>query len=296
MILFKKKAIEQLSPNIIKNIYKQHRLIRYCQFILGLFLVAVSFNIFILNNNIVYGVSGLGVMAKKLWSLDPSLVILISSIFLLILSYIFLGREKTRNTVLGSLLYPVFVKLTEGLVQYIDLGSTEVIVTVLCGAVISGLGLGLIFKAGFTTGGTDILNHIVSKYWKMSVGKAMFFTDGVIILCSLKVFGFQPFIYSVITLYIISIMTDKVILGVSESKAFYIITEHETSVKKFIMSNLSHGVTVLEGRGGYTGNNIKVIMCIIPTKEYFLFKEGIKEIDKDAFFVVTDAYEVSGGE
>ena len=102
--------------------------------------------------------------------------------------------------------------------------------------------------------------------------------------------------YSLITLYIISVMTDKVILGISQSKAFYIITEHETAVKQFILKHLNHGVTVLDGRGGYTGNHQKVIMCVIPTKEYFMFKEGIHQIDKNAFFVVTDAYEVSGGE
>ena len=89
-------------------------------------------------------------------------------------------------------------------------------------------------------------------------------------------------------------MTDKVILGISQSKAFYIITEHETDVKKFITQNLSHGVTVLEARGGYTGNMEKVIMCIVPTKEYYLFKEGIRMIDEHAFFIVTDAYEVFG--
>ena len=83
---------------------------------------------------------------------------------------------------------------------------------------------------------------------------------------------------------------------ISQSKAFYIITEHESEVKKFILQNLSHGVTVLDGRGGYTGNHQKVIMCIIPTKEYFVVKEGIYAIDKNAFFVVTDAYEVLGGE
>ncbi len=87
-------------------------------------------------------------------------------------------------------------------------------------------------------------------------------------------------------------MTDKVILGISEEKSFYIVTEHETEVKKFIMEYLSHGVTILEGRGGYTGNRQKVIMCIIPTKEYFTAKEGILTIDPKAFMLVTDAYEV----
>ena len=215
--------------------------------------------------------------------------------FLLTLSLIVLGKDKTRNTVIGSLLYPVFVKLTEGLIQYVDLGNTEPILLIVSGAVLTGLGLGLIFKSGFTTGGTDILNQIVSEKAKISIGKSMFFTDGIIIATALFVFGFQKFIYSIISMYIISVMTDKVILGISQSKSFYIITEHEEEVKNYILNYLSHGVTMLDAKGGYTGNRQKVIMCIIPTKDYFKAKEGIHAIDKEAFFLVTDAYEVYGG-
>ena len=127
------------------------------------------------------------------------------------------------------------------------------------------------------------------------MGKSMYFTDFIIIIFSIFIFDLPTFVYSVLNLYIVSIITDKVVLGISSSKAFYIITEHETEIKKYITQNLSHGVTVLEARGGYTGNVEKVIMCIIPTKEYYVFKEGIKMIDENAFFVVTDAYEVSGG-
>lgn len=280
--------------NIISQIYKKDRIVRYSFFLLGLLLIALSYNIFILPNDVVYGVGGLGVIFYRTMGIDPSVVILIGSIILLILSYFLLGWEQTRNSIVGSLLYPVFVKLTENFASIINLGTTEVIVTVICGAVVSGIGLGFVFKSGFTTGGTDILNQIVSKYFKVSIGKSMLFTDGVIIFSSIFVFGFQKFIYSIISMYIIGIMTDKVILGISESKSFYIITEHETDVKKYILHNLSHGVTVLEARGGYTGNMLKVIMCIIPTKEYFKVKEGIKTIDPNAFFLVTDAYEVSG--
>lgn len=268
---------------------------RYSEFILGIFLIALSYNFFMLPHNIVYGVGGLGVIFKKLIGADPSIIILISSLILLILSWIFLGKESTKKTILGSLLYPIFVKLTEFLPGVLSLGEIEPLLEIICGALVSGLGLGLVFKSGFTTGGTDILNQIVSKYWKMNVGKAMFYTDGVIILISLFIFNFETFVHSVLNLYIVSFMTDKVILGISQSKAFYIITSEETSVKKFIMGSMVHGVTVLEGRGGYTGDFKKVIMCIVPTSQYCELKEGIRKIDKNAFFVVTDAYEVSGG-
>ena len=283
------------NVNVLNNIYKKDRIKRYCQFILGVFIAAVSYNLFLLPSSIVYGVGGLGVMFNKLFGFNPSLVILIGSVLLLILSFILLGYDKTKNSIIGSILYPIFVYFTTWIVDYVNFSGADAIVIVIFGAVLSGFGLGLIFKSGFTTGGTDILNQIVSKYFKMSLGTSMFFTDGIIILASVFVFGWTKVMYSIISLYIISVMSDKVILGVSQSKAFYIITNHESEVKKFITNSLKHGVTVLDGRGGFTGNNQKVIMCTIPTKQYFLVKEGIHEIDPEAFFIVTDAYEVSGG-
>ncbi len=280
--------------NIINQIYKKDRLVRYATFLLGLLLISMAYNIFVLPNNIVYGVGGLGVIFYRTMQIDPSLVIMMGSVLLLVVSYLTLGWDKTRNSIIGSLLYPVFVKLTGPLCSYIDLGATETIVTVICGAVICGFGLGLVFKSGFTTGGTDILNQIFSKYFKVSIGTSMIFTDGIIITIALFVFGFQNFIYSIINMYIIGIMTDKVILGISESKTIYIITEHEEKIKQYILKNLSHGVTIIEAKGGYTGNQQKIIMCIIPTKEYFKAKEGIHTIDPNAFLLVTDAYEVRG--
>lgn len=293
--MFFKKRKEQDLSNIIDKIYDHDRLIRSFEFLLGVFIVALSYNVFLLPSNIVYGVGGIGVILKKIFGITPSLTIFVGSMFLLILSYFTLGKKKTAHTVAGSILYPIFVEATSYYVNFFDLGNLEPIVVVIVGAVVHGLGLGLIFKAGYTTGGTDILNAIVSKIGKMSIGKAMLLTDGLIILVGLFVFNFPTFIYSVISLYIISIMTDKVILGISQSKTFYIITDNETLVKKFIMNNLNHGVTILNGRGGYTGDNQKVIMCTIPTREYYVVKEGIREIDPQAFFLVTDAYEVFGG-
>ena len=199
------------------------------------------------------------------------------SIILLILSYFTLGWEKTRNSIIGSLLYPVFVKLTGPLSGYLDFGATETIVTVICGSVLNGFGLGLVFKSGFTTGGTDILNQIVSKYAKISIGKAMIFTDGIIVAMAMFVFGFQKFIYSIINMYLIGVMTDKVILGISESKCFYIITEHEEEIKEFILKNLSHGVTVLEARGGYTSNTTKEVVKVTKFEELLDAREMLKK-------------------
>ncbi len=292
MIFKHKKKFEE---NILKIIYSKDRLKRYVSFVIGVLIVAIAYNLFMVPSKVVYGVGGVGIILQDLFGIAPSLTIFIGSVLLLILSFLLLGKEKTTSSVVGSILYPIFVELTSNIGNYIDLGNASPLLIVIFGAVINGFGLGIIFKTGFTTGGTDILNQIVAKYAKTSVGNAMFFTDGVIIVSGVFVFGWTRLMYSLISLYIISVMTDKVILGISESKAFYIITSHEGEIKDFILSHLSHGVTVLDAKGGFTGNSQKVIMCIIPTKEYFVAKEGISAIDPDAFFVVTDAYEVSGG-
>ena len=153
----------------------------------------------------------------------------------------------------------------------------------------------MIFKAGFSLGGTDIINQIISKYCKVSIGNAMYFSDGTIVLLSGLAFGINKIMYALLLLYIISYITDRVILGISDSKAFYIITKEDQKIKEYIIKNLKHSVTELSAKGGFAQKKETVLMCVLPTKEYYRFKEGINEIDPNAFFVVTDAYQVVGG-
>ena len=124
----------------------------------------------------------------------------------------------------------------------------------------------------------------------------MLIIDGLIIISGAFVFGFLKFMYAIIILYIISILTDKVLIGISESKAFYIITSKKEEVCDFVINELNHSITTMDAKGGFSNKKNSVLFTVIPTKEYFKFKQGIKMIDKDAFFTVIDAYEVMGGE
>ncbi len=266
------------------------------EFIIGCFLVALAFNLFMSPNNLVAGgVSGFSLILKHFFGLNPSTIISIANVFLIILSFLVLGKEKTKATILGSILFPVFVSLTEHLSTYISFKESEMILIAVFGGALQGLGAGLIFRAGYSTGGTDILNMIISKVFKMSLGNSMFFTDGTIIVIGAFVFGFNHLMYSLIILYLISTITDKVVLGISDSKAFYIITSKEKEVKDFVINELKHGVTEFKARGGYNSENQTVLMGVVPTREYYKLKEGIHNIDKDAFFVAMDSYEVKGG-
>lgn len=285
------------TKTILANIYQHDKFKRYTQFIFGCLLVALAFNLFFATNDIVAGgVSGLSIILKHYFGINKAVFILITNILLLILSYFVLGKEVTKANILGSILFPILVNLTEPLSTYISFKQSEMLLVAVFGGLLQGLGAGLIFKAGFSTGGTDILNMIVSKKFKMSMGSSMLCTDGLIVTAGLFVFGFNKLMYALIVLYLISIFTDKVLLGISDSKAFYIITQQEEQVKNFILNELKHGVTVFQAQGGYEKEKKDVLMCVIPTKEYYALKEGIHNIDKTAFFVVTDAYQVIGGE
>ena len=282
---------------ILEKINSKSSIKRHLQLLIGCLLIATSYNLFLVPNNIVAGgVAGFAIIINHLFNIDNSLVILIGAIFLLILSYFLLGKEKTKATILGSLLFPVCVNLTQNIGNIIDIDTNQLLLISVFGGVVYGFGAGLIYKAGFTTGGTDIINQILSKYLKISMGNSMLYCDGTIVLLTAFVFGPTQFMYSIIILYVISYMSDRVILGVSDSKAFYIVTEEEEKIKEYILKYLNHGVTVFNAKGGYAKENQKVLMCVLPTKDYYKLKEGIHEIDPHSFFVVTDAYEVFGGE
>lgn len=275
---------------------KKKQLFRILSFIAGLFIFACAFTFFLLPNNLVFGgVSGVSIIFKEICGFDTAIFVLVVSVILLLISFLVLGKEKTIGSVLGSLLLPVFLEITSFISNYITFDEVELLLAAIFGGLLAGIGIGLVYKAGFTTGGTDIINDIMHKYLKIGFGKSMLIIDLVIVISSIFVFGFNMFIYALVVLFIMTTMTDRVILGVGRSKAFYIATDKTDEVKNFIIKEMGHGVTLLDGIGGKSNEDQDILFCVVPTRDYYLLKEGIYRIDKRAFFVVCDAYEVFGG-
>jgi uncharacterized membrane-anchored protein YitT (DUF2179 family) len=282
---------------VVEYINKKSYMKRLIQFIIGCFIVSLAYNIFIAPNDLVPGgVGGIAIVLNNLFGLENSTTIFILDIILLIISYFLLGKDKTKASILGSILFPIFVKLTEYVNVWLRIDTSQLLLSAIFGGILYGFGAGLVFKAGFTTGGTDIINQIISKYCKISLGKSMLFSDGLIVLSSGIFFGINSMMYSIVILYIISLISDRVVLGISDSKVFFIVTEKDEEVRQYIIKYLGHGVTIFKAKGGFKKSTENVLMAVLPTKDYFRLKEGINEIDKDAFFIVTDTYEVFGGE
>ncbi|MBD9105633.1 YitT family protein [bacterium] len=283
--------------HILEKVEAKDKLKRYFELVIGILLIAIAFNLFLLPNELVFGgVSGLSIIVSKFITIDASTFIMMASLLLLVVSFLVLGKNDTKASIVGSILFPIFVNITANIGEYIKLDTGNVLLSAVFGGIIYGFGAGLVFKAGFTTGGTDIINQILSKYLHMSMGNAMLISDGLIVVLGGFFFGATKLMYALIVIYIIGLMTDKVLLGISNSKAFYIITNEDEKIRDYLLNELHHGVTIFSVKGGYTHKKDEVILCVVPTREYYRVKEGIHEIDSEAFFVVCDAYEVSGGE
>lgn len=293
--MFLKKRRKQRIGKIMDEITKKNLPKRYFMLLLGCLIVAFSFNLFFLRYNIVcFGVSGISIVLNK-FGITPSHFILAANLFLIVITYFFLGVDEIKNQIVGALVYPIFVKATLLITDLIILDNLEMIVIAIMGGISAGIGYGLIYRSGFSTGGTDVLGLLICKYTKISMGTAMMFVNICIIVIGKIVFSWETVLYAIVVAYLISIATDKILLGISNSKAFYIVTDSEKDdlVKEFLLSIPKAGCTIIDANGGYTNSKQTLLLAVVPTKSYFIVKEGLKEIDPSIFYLVCDSYEVS---
>lgn len=295
MKLFKKGKDSAVS---ILEIVKKKKLVRrYLLLIISLFISACYFNLLQLPSQIVTGgSSGVSIILNYYFKFDPSTVIFIISSILLVVGFIFLGFEKTSGALVTTFVYPIFVNLTANIGEYIvvDL-SDKILISIFIG-LLAGLTTGMVYKAGFSNGGFSIISEIISERKKIPISNISFIINFIIVAVGGVSFGWTMVMYAIIILYINSIVLDRVLIGISKNKSLYIITDEEEKMKDYIMNSLKHGVTIFDVKGGFLNKKRKVIMTAIPNRDYFKLKEGIKEIDKEAFFIVTDSYQVYGGE
>ena len=277
------------------KINEQNSIVRMIILIVSLTLSAVVYNLFLLPLSLVTGgTSGIATITNYLYDINPALMIFILLMACIIISFLYLGIEKTMATVLVSILYPILVQATSFLRGYID-PEVDTLLLVLFAGVLGGVSNGLIYRIGYNSGGTTVISQILYEKKKISIAKSSFVISTMIVLLGSFFFGTTNALYAVIYLYINNLVTDKVLLGISNNKAFYIITSEEEKVKEYIIDYMKHDVTVFDVKGGYHEQKRKVLLTVIPSREYYRVTEGIKQIDPKVFFVVTDSYQVEGG-
>ncbi len=173
--------------------------------------------------------------------------------------------------------------------------SEDLLLSAVYGGCLMGVGIGMVFLGGGTTGGTDMLSALIQKYLKhYSIAQIMQFVDGTIVLVGAFVFGMERALYAIIAVFLVTKVSDGLIEGLKFSKSVYIITEKPDEISKMIMNDLDRGVTGISAKGMYSGQEKLMLYCVLGKKQLIALKEKIDEIDPAAFVIVGDVREVHG--
>ncbi|AOT71714.1 YitT family protein [Geosporobacter ferrireducens] len=242
------------------------------------------------------GVTGLAIVVNKVLGIPIDVTNLVINIPLFILGLMTLGSRFGLKTAYGTFMLSLFIRMF-----IISLGQNiimveDLLLAALYGGVLMGVGIGLVFRAGGTTGGTDLAASILNKYFpNMSIPKMMMALDLVIVtLAGIVNRRLETSLYSIIALYILVKIADFIVEDLSYGKAFFIISKESKAIGKQILTTLDRGVTVLKATGFYTGNDRDVLLCIVDRTQVAKLKNIVHSIDGDAFIMVTTVHEVLG--
>ncbi|MCF8563775.1 YitT family protein [Alicyclobacillus tolerans] len=269
----------------------RRRISNWLLVLLGALIYSVGLNAFLVANHLVEGgFVGISVLLlyKMHWPLG--LTFLLLNIPVLIPGWKFFGREFIFKTSVGVAAVSLFSSLTAKW----QVPTHDPLLGALYAGVCTGLGLGMIFRTGATTGGADIIARLIRHFYGLSMGKVLFSIDVVVLSASVLVVGHETAMYSLVALFVSSRVIDFVIEGVKSGKAITIISDKHEQIADFIHSRLNRGTTLLSARGGYTGIGKQVIYCVVPREEVTRVQQIVQEADPYAFVVVNDVHEVVG--
>lgn len=258
---------------------------------IGAFIFSFGINYFIIANQLAEGgFTGIALLLNYIFGWSPSLVILILNIPVFIIGWIKLGKNMMLYTIFGILFVSLFLWLTSGMHSTLD----DLLLVSLYAGVTIGVGLGIIFRFGGTSGGIDIIARLVQKYFGISMGRTMFTFDAAVISVSAYFLTLEKAMYTLIVVFLGSRVIDFVQEGAYAAKAATIISDHAPEISNKIMNEMGRGATLLKGRGGYTGSDKEVLYCVINRTELSRLKNLIYSVDKKAFVVVSNVHDVLG--
>lgn len=261
-------------------------------FAMGMLISALAFNIFFNPYDVIpTGSTGLSLIISRFTKVDVSLVVFGISLIIFILALIFFGFDYALKLVAVTVLYPSFLKSTTLITRYIDLGDTSLFLIMIIGGFLMGFSSGLIRKSGFNSGGFSVIYDIIYKYFHISIGNSSLIINAIMIIVSGFIFGLNNAVYATISLLVSSYILDKVIIGISNNKVFYIVTDKPLEIRDYVIDKLNYSVTLLDVRGGYTNKKRKMLMCVVPTIEYLKLKELARVVDPKTFFLIVDTYD-----
>ncbi len=272
-------------------------LLDYGLIALGGVLQAIGLRLFLVPAHLASGgVSGIAQLLNYYTGWPIGMMILIGNAPLFLLGWRFLGgRRFALRTATAVLVYSVATDLIPRLSLLPANGITdEIFLNSLYGAVVSGVGYGLVYRASATSGGSDVLARILNHYRSVPMTQSYLLVDSAVILAAGFVFGWKQALYAIIVLYVSGIVSETVLEGPGTVRTALIVTSQAQAISERVVAEMERGITILHGTGGYTGKDRPVLYCVITRSEVTQLKTIVHEVDPQAFIVIGQAHEALG--
>ena len=274
------------------RIEQKKHIINSITVVVGTFILAIAVETFIIPYRILSGgVAGIAVALQPLLHVSATLIANSVLIILLIIGGFILGKEFLKNTVLSCIAYPIFTSILSGRVNVV----VDPILASFYGGLVAGAGIGIVLKTGASTGGMDIPPLIINKLTGIKLSTLVLITDFLTVLLGLFVYDLSAVLLGLVSVFMTSVAISKVLtINGTVSKAVQIISVKYEDILKEIDAQLERGATLLQGYGSYTGEEKRIILCVVSERQYGTLIEIVKEIDPSAFIITTDATDMHG--
>lgn len=267
---------------------KKKTILRYIALTLANLMAAINFNLLVKPINLVAGGSpGIALVLHKTFGFSTSNIITIIYLITFALSLIFLSKKTIYGIVYASIMYPIFIHLTENITDIILFNYTDRLLIVVVASIISGISNGLIYKNGFASSGIGIIAPIMNEYFKISISLANFIINSLIVIFGGYFFGFNTILYAMVYLYISNYICNIIILGVSRNKVLFIHSDKKEEIIALLYEKYHLTVTLLQHQ---KKNNL--IVVVLKNNDYLVVKNDLKNIDEEIFFTTNNCYEV----
>ncbi len=270
------------------------KVLDYVLITVGVFILSLGLALFLIPHKIAAGgISGIGIILYYLFGINVGYTIFVLNVILFVLAFRILGRSYGFKTIYATIAYSVIVGILSKILPP-DGVTNDMILNVLFGCFLSGAGMAIVFSREASTGGTDIIAMILKKLTNLDVSWGLLLVDFTITLFAGVFFGKDIGMYALLGVIVNTFTIDTVLEGVTTSIQVMIISEKYEKIKERILKDVRRGATLLHGEGAYTGKERKIVLTVLKRKEFVKLKSIVKEIDPDAFLLVSHVREVLG--
>ncbi|ERK29158.1 MULTISPECIES: YitT family protein [Clostridium] len=261
---------------------------------LGVLLLAVALEYFFYPNEIAAGgISGLALVVNRIFGISTGIIMIGANIILFSLAFLLIGGSFGTKSLYAAFGLSASLWVVEKFLNPVAITENLVLATVI-GSVISSIGIAIVFSQNSSTGGTAIIAKILNKYIHLDIGKCLLISDFIVTLLAIYIFGIDLGMFGLISVFMVGNLVDKFIEGFNICKQVMIITSKGEEIVNYIINEVDRGCTVINGTGGYSKEETKIIYTVLNRRDFIKLKGKIKEIDRRAFITVNDVREVLG--